>query len=204
VRAHKDCALHTQAIEIRTSDVLRQGTGAGGVSHDEHIVWIAFEFGHIALQIIDHQSDVLACWRPAPLHRHADHALVRSPLADVVVEYVGFDRLLFDLVACTARYINEYGSIRAAFLGHKDVDQILGLWSVRDVAHHRDTRVKLQAFIWRRSIDRPICVVVVLAEQRAKEFSGAARIHNTSHFDQLRFDCRWHLRVQRASGKQRE
>ena len=60
-----------------------------------------------------------------PLHQHPHHSVLSGPSADIVVKRDGVLILLLGLVARTARHKNENRAIVAAFLGGKDIDDVL-------------------------------------------------------------------------------
>jgi hypothetical protein len=134
------------------------------VRHDEHVSGVPLVLPDVALQILDDERDVLSLGGSAALHRDADHALVRCPLADVVVEHVGFNGLLLDLVAPASRHEDEHRAIGTALVGHEDVDEILWLRAIGDVAHDRNAGIQLHLRVGHYCVDWPVCVVVVLAK----------------------------------------
>ena len=102
------------------TDVDAERSIACRVSPDEHPVRIAFIFGDVCLQPLDHLRNVFAAVVPIlsgmPLHRDRDHIALHCPSADVVIERVGFPVLLFDLVASAARHVNQNRAVPAAFV----------------------------------------------------------------------------------------
>ena len=67
---------------------------------------------------------------PASLHIYADHSVLNGPPANVVVEGVRFDGLLFEFIAGTTGNINQHCAVSDSFIRGKDVDQIFGLGAI--------------------------------------------------------------------------
>src|SRR4051812_41771724 len=97
---------------------------------DDHALGIALVLRDVLGEPIHRARDVASAVIPVahagmPLHGDADHAVLRRPSADVVVERVGLARLLFDLVAGAAGHVDEDRTTAAALVGSEDVDDIL-------------------------------------------------------------------------------
>src|SRR4029450_9761435 len=133
---HENHTFHTdslRAVQFGTPDVRAEWNVAGRGRPDEHAIGVAAVLGDIGLQPLDHGRDVPAPVVPAlarvTLHRHADHAVLRGPSADIVVKGVRLAILDLDLVARAAWDIDKDRPGIRAFLRAEDVDDILRCFS---------------------------------------------------------------------------
>src|SRR5262249_31121240 len=97
ISRHEHSALHPDAfrpLKFRMSNVDPQRPIARRVRPDKHPVRIALILRDVLLQPLNHFRDIPSAVVPVlpgmPLHRDADHVVLHSPSADVVVKRVGF------------------------------------------------------------------------------------------------------------------
>src|SRR5688572_20984473 len=173
VARHKERALYAQTIEVGPADILPEGTVSSRMRPKDDAFGIGPILRRVGFQPIHNECNILSCSGSTTLDRDTNHPILRGPYPDIVVEQIRLHGLLFDLVAGATRDIDEDGPIVAAFLGNKHINQILGLRTVGEISHQRDSRVELNVLVRRCRIDGPVRVVVILPKQRPHQFRRA-------------------------------
>src|SRR5262245_11715533 len=106
------------------TDVDAQWSVAGGMRPDHHAARIALVLSDILLQPVHRHREIAAAVIPVrarmALHDRGDHAVLRRPAPDVVVERIAFPNLLLDLVATAAGHEDEDWTVAATCVSHED------------------------------------------------------------------------------------
>jgi hypothetical protein len=166
------------------ADIGADGDVSGGLRPDENASGIPLVSSYVLVDPLNHPPDVFGGIVPslagAALHVHTGHAVLHGPQHDVVVEGVAIGSALL-LVACSSRHINQYGTRTAAFFRRKNIQNIFGIGSKRNVTGYRYTRVR------RVGMQGPV---------ELRRFRDA---HSAPDCHQLFGDLRRHLRLRKAS-----
>ena len=113
------------------ADVDAERAVARRVRPDDDVVRVAFVLRDVVVHPVDRHRQIAAAVVPVlagmTLHQDADHAVLRRPAADVVVEGVAFADLLLELVTGAAGHVHDDRSPIAALLADEDVEHVFGI-----------------------------------------------------------------------------
>ena len=165
-------------IKLRMRQVAGDQARAGGLAPERHPIGIAAVLRDVRLHPAHHRGHVLVRRRPGVLrgqaivHVDADHALLREPEHDVVVE--GRSGLALVAALEAAAMDVDHPVLPAPGPGGEHVELVGRIRAIRDIA--RDSHVRIG--------------LLLLREQRRVELGGARRVDDRPDLPEFPRRCR--------------